>query len=61
MSPDDTTDLAQLDELAGSLGDACRRARAASVGAEQPAPDFAANLRAALMSTLRRRQPRRLS
>ena len=51
MSPEETTDFAQLDELARDLGDSCRRARLASGEHDLPDPDFASGLRAQLMST----------
>lgn len=45
MSPDETADDEQLDDLAHELGDAGRLARIVSAHREQPDPVFATNLR----------------
>jgi hypothetical protein len=45
MSPDETADAEQLDDLAHELGDAGRLVRIVSAHREQPDPVFATNLR----------------
>jgi hypothetical protein len=50
--PDETADVAQLDELAHELGDAGRLARIVSAHREQPDPVFARNLRDELAGVL---------
>lgn len=52
MSPDDTADVEQLDDLAHELGDAGRLARIVSAHREQPDPVFATNLRDELTGVL---------
>lgn len=52
MLPDETLDVAQLDDLAHELGDAGRLARIVSAHREQPDPGFARNLRDELAGIL---------
>ena len=52
MSPDETPDVVQLDDLAHELGDAGRLARIVSAHREQPDPGFAGNLRDELAGIL---------
>ena len=52
MSPDETADVGQLDDLAHELGDAGRLARVVSAHREQPDPGFARNLRDELAGVL---------
>ena len=52
MSPNDSTDMEELDDLAAELAEAGRLARVAIVNRERPQPAFAMRLRGELLSLL---------
>ena len=52
MSPDQMTELAQLDALAAELADAGRLARMANANRERPEPSFAVRLRGELLGQI---------